>query len=369
MFASTELRRSPDALVFLTVCSRRLLSFLLLLLLSHFLVGCHSTSTTPSIEFTKLPASVEGGPDSAGTIEGHALNSRPGQQIVIYAKSGVWWVQPYAVSPFTKIQPDSTWSSPTHLGTEYAALLVDPSYHPPAKMGTLPKLGDGVVALATGSGGPPPVLVSKVVHFSGYEWKVREASSNRGGRPSKYDPSNAWTDEHGALHLRIMKINGKWTCAEVMLNRSLGYGSYRFVVRDVSHLDPSVVFGLFTWDDLDTDRNHRELDVEISRWSDPASKNAQYVVQPFYVPANVARFAAPAGVLTHSFHWEPNKVSFRTVRGASPGSGLVSEHTFTTGIPAPGDESVHLNLYLYGESPNPPGEQTEVVIEKFEFLP
>ena len=46
--------------------------------------------------------------------------------------------------------------------------------------------------------------------------------------------------------------------AEVKLSRSLGYGSYRFVVQDVAHLEPAAVFALFTWDDSARPRNgHR----------------------------------------------------------------------------------------------------------------
>ena len=37
-------------------------------------------------------------------------------------------------------------------------------------------------------------------------------------------------------------------CSEATLTRSLGYGTYRFVVRDVSHIDPSNVFSIFTFD-------------------------------------------------------------------------------------------------------------------------
>jgi hypothetical protein len=113
------------------------------------------------------------------------------------------------------------------------------------------------------------------------------------------------------------------------------------------------------------------MDIEISRWGDPASKNAQYEVQPFYVPANVARFTAPAGGLTHSFRWEPGKVSFRTVRGSvnDPGAEVIGEHVFTSGVPAPGAESVRVALYIYGKTEHPVQNGAEVVIEKFEYLP
>jgi hypothetical protein len=110
--------------------------------------------------------------------------------------------------------------------------------------------------------------------------------------------------------------------------------------------------------------------TEISRWGDPASKNAQYVVQPYYVPTNVARFAAPAGALTHSFHWEPGRVSFKTI-GGSPGGGAraVAEHVFISGVPSHGIESIRMNLYVYGSAQIPLENGAEVVIDKFEYLP
>jgi hypothetical protein len=85
-------------------------------------------------------------------------------------------------------------------------------------------------------------------------------------RDSSFIPANAWTDEKGALHLRIAKgqAPGSWTCAEVRLTRSLGYGTYTFVVRDATHTELSAVLTLFAWDDLGTEQKRRELDVEIS---------------------------------------------------------------------------------------------------------
>jgi hypothetical protein len=297
--------------------------------------------------------------------------ARPEQQIVLYAWSAKWWVQPFANQPFTKIQPDSRWTNSTHLGSEYAAVLVEPGYHPPATMDVLPVAGAGVIAVASVKGVSTSLEVQKTVSFSGYEWNVRSAGSDRGGSITSYDPSNVWTDENGDLHLRIANNSGKWTCAEVNLTRSLGYGTYRFVVQESSHLEPAAILGMFTWDDLAADQNHRELDVEISRWGDPLRKNAQYVVQPYYVPANVARFTAPSGKLTHSFVWEPGKITFRTVQDTRKGirPNVVADHVFTSGVPAPGGERVHVNLYFFGNAATPLRNPAEVVIEKFEYLP
>jgi hypothetical protein len=332
--------------------------------------ACRSTPARvePTIEFSRIPQADQGGRDKHDIIEGRVTGARPGQQIVLYARTGTWWVQPLADQPLTRIQPDATWMNATHLGTEYAALLVDPGFRPPATTNVLPVRGGPVAAVTVARGktsAPSPSL-----RFSGYEWRVRDAPSSRGGK-NFYDPKNAWTDRSGVLHLRIAQPSGKWTCAELSLTRSLGYGTYSFVVRDTSRLEPAAVFGMFTWDYSGTDQNYREVDIEISRWGDPSSKNAQYVVQPYYVPANVARFTAPSGTLTHSFRWEPGRLSFRTVRGSRTGTGSrpIAQHVFTSGIPSPGIESVRMNLYVFGSAKIPLENGAEVVVEKFEYLP
>jgi hypothetical protein len=180
-----------------------------------------------------------------------------------------------------------------------------------------------------------------------------------------------WTDEKGYLHLRMATVNGRWSCAEVNLTRTLGYGTYRFVVQDSAHLPPSAVAGIYTWDDLRSYTARNELDIELSRWGNAASKNAQYVVQPFYVAENVARFAAPPGVLTHTLRWEPGSASFKTIRGsaADPKAVTISEHVFTSGVPTTANETVHFDLYDFRHSKNPSQQPAEIVIEKFEYLP
>jgi hypothetical protein len=337
--------------------------------------GCISKqdNNQPSIKFTRVPQSDPGGRQPHDIIEGSVTGNVPGDQIVLYAKSGKWWVQPLVARPFTKIVPNSQgnpiWTSATHLGMEYAALLVKPGYKPANTLDALPTPGGLVAAVATvkGQSSPP----SPMIGFSGYQWRVRDRPSSRGGAFNEYSPKNAWTDANGAMHLRISKIANRWNCAEVSLSRSLGYGTYSFTVRDTSNLDPSAVFGMFTWDYAQPDQNFSEVDIEISRWGDPNNKNAQFTVQPHYLPANVAHFSAPPGILTHSFHWEHGRIAFRTSRGAEPRgtSSTVAEHVFTSGIPTPAIESVRMNLYIYGESRIPFGNGAEVVIEKFEYLP
>jgi hypothetical protein len=328
-------------------------------------------STIPSVQITQAPPADPGGPIRMAFIEGRASNTKPGDQIVLYARSGIWWIQPFAYQPVTKIQPDYSWRNSTHLGTEYAALLISPGYHPATKLSNLPPVGNGVLAVATAKGNPGKSIISETVHFSGYDWRVQTAAKDRGGQPNVYDPANVSIDDKGFLHLRIQEHNGVWSCAAVSLTRSLGYGSYVFVVRDTSHLGVSATLGLYTADDLRMSDEPNELDIELSRWGIADSKNAQYVVQPFYVSENVFRFLAPAGTLTHTLQWEPGRASFKSVRGSTPDprATKVSEHIFTSGVPTPAKEAAHIDLYNYRRLKNSPLKEEEVVIERFEFLP
>jgi len=321
----------------------------------------------PTIAFTRVPPTSEGGPDRVELIEGRVSRTEPGYQVVLYARAGIWWVQPLVTQPYTTIHRDRTFRCATHLGTEYAALLVRPSFVPPSRTAVLPEVGGGVLARAVVAGAPAPAPQRKTLRFSGYEWRARTAPSDRAGRPNTYAPGHAWTDAAGALHLRVSSGPAGWTCSEVTLERSLGYGTYRFVVSDTGAFDPRTVLGLFTWDDAAVAERNRELDVEISRWGDPANKNAQFVVQPYYLPANVLRFSAPAGPLVHTIAWERGRARFRTVRQRD--GALVAAQEFTSGVPEAGSEAVHLALYAFGPPDASRPLDDEVVIERFEHVP
>jgi hypothetical protein len=217
----------------------------------------------------------------------------------------------------------------------------------------------------------------RTISFSGESWRIKIASSKVGPGPNFFSDSteNVWVDGSGRLHLRITKQGGRWLCAEVVSNRSFGYGTYRWYLDSaVDALDPSVVLGLFTWND-DSAFNHRELDIEFSRWGDARSQNAQYVVQPWDTPGNLYRFNEPAGLnqSTHSFTWLPTSARFQSVRGlaAAPSSAnpLIVERTFTSGIPQAGGENARINLWLYqGRAPTS-RKAVEVIVNRFEFVP
>jgi hypothetical protein len=355
--------------------ARTLILTLATLGLNFALQGCRSQKSTdsPSLELTKIPPAAQGGRERVDTIAGRVNNARPGQQIVIYAHSGTWWVQPWPDHALISIRPDSTWSTETHLGFEYAVLLVDPDYHPLPTLDVAPTPGGPVALVKVVKGsGTPQFAPTGSLKFSGYDWAVRTIASDKGGTNNLYDPENAWTDASGALHLQIKRKSGRWACAEIYLNRSLGYGTYLATIRDTSHLEPAVVFSMFTFDEGAGEQRYREMDLEVGRWGDGASKNnAQYVIQPFYIPGNVFPFAAPSGTLTYLMRWESGRASFKTIRGRSfvSGAPVVSEHEFTSGVPSAGDAKLRLIFYVVASDKFPLQKPSEVVLEKFEYLP
>jgi signal transduction histidine kinase len=142
-----------------SLCARAGMFFLFVILLGLALGGCRASNHTvddgqTAIEFTSVPMAGGGDPKAVSTIKGRVIGAQTGQKIVLYSKGETtWWVQPFAVEPFTEIHPDSTWKNTTHPGTQYAALLVGPGFNPPATADELPT--DGVFAVAVTRGQLP----------------------------------------------------------------------------------------------------------------------------------------------------------------------------------------------------------------------
>lgn len=344
------------------------------------LAGCRTSPTTspPKIVFDRVPATGQDAqgqevPDQTGTLEGSATGIRPGERIVVYSKTDGRWGLQQPGQPFINVESKGRWRSQPVLGIEYAALLVDSTYNPPELTESLPSLGAGVAAVATVEGqGPAPVSPTpRTLNFSGYQWTTSTGPIFRAGSRNFFDPANARVDTKGALHLRISGKPDKWSAAEVKLNGNLGYGTYRFKVEDTTHLEPSAVLTLITWDGVGTERDRRELDIELSRWGFVDNTNVHYVVQPYYIPANFVRSRVPAGVFTHSFRWEPGQVTFSTMTGSGDASTdkVIDQHVFTSGVPTPTGQTVRLALYVFVRGRVPLKNENEVVIDKFEYLP
>lgn len=107
-----------------------------------------NSSTKPGIQIKEVP-SKGAGPDEVQTIAGTVSGVNASEsKVVVFARTNKWYVQPYIDSSDTSINEDGTWKTDTHLGSQYAALLVKNSYKPPTTTGTLPSVGGAVLAIA-----------------------------------------------------------------------------------------------------------------------------------------------------------------------------------------------------------------------------
>lgn len=350
-------------------CRRRLVVAAAALALPLLATACRASG--PAIEITDVPPGAAGGPERMVEIAGRAQGAQAGDSVVIFARSGLWYVQPFVVNPHTTIRSDGSWSTSTHLGAEYAALLVRAGYRPPPTVDALPEVGGAVLAVVRVTGvaglvGPVP----RSVDFSGYRWTIRQNPSDRGGQ-NQYDPENVRVADDGALHLSVTRRQGAWASAEVSLSRTLGYGTYAFSVRDTSTLDPAVVLSLYTYDTEAPLEHFREMAISVQRPDSRARANGQYVLQPNDIAANVSRFAVPVGTVTHLLRWEPGRVVFTTSPGARAHLTRTggTEREFSVGVPPTGKEQIRMALSYFRNSPRPPQRDAEVVIERFQHFP
>jgi hypothetical protein len=221
-------------------------------------------------------------------------------------------------------------------------------------------------SVAAGKPGYP-----NTVSWNGASWQVKTSTAAVGPGPNIFSKANVSVDASGFLHLKIARdASGRWTTSEVIAPTSLGYGTYTFTVATrLDQLDPNVVLGLFTWSDK-APYAHREIDFEAARWGNAADPtNAQFVVQPYDVANHLVRFTNPGVVRTvQQFTWRAGQVSFVS-RRLDTGATVFS-YTYTgADVPKPGDERVHLNLWLFGGAAPTNAQPVEVVVESFGFAP
>jgi len=325
---------------------------------------CPCCAAEPSVEIIGLnPNDIY--------INGRAYNFKKGQKIVLWAMTNMWYVQPFIDEPFTDINTDGTWRNYTHGWVRMVALLVDPAVYVPGSTRTYhPSSDDGVIAWTEY---PAP---SRALNFSGFRWEVKIAEDFvMGPGPNYFSESaeNSWVDGSGRLHLKTTERDGKWMCAEVVLDRALGYGTYEFqLVTDTPNtLDANDVFAGFTYETTE-----KEIDIEFSRALMGPPNFTQYVVQPWYKAENMHRFPLPEGAnTTHRFVWGPASVGFVSWKGFDPyppppGTAIQQWDYEGPDIPPPdGQERMRFNLWLFNGNAPENGVGSEVIIKSFTFTP
>jgi hypothetical protein len=106
------------------------------------------------VEITNIPPYDPYGGDStradiAGNIDGKAASDC---RVVLYARAGdTWYIQPRPET-LLPVRPDNTWTSWTHTGSSYAALVVRPGYDAHSRLDLLPPIGGYVLGRAVVDG-------------------------------------------------------------------------------------------------------------------------------------------------------------------------------------------------------------------------
>lgn len=246
----------------------------------------------------------------------------------------------------------------------------------------------------------------RVIEFSGFRWKVKSSETQVGPGPNWFSDrrDDVWVDDAGRLHMTLRNRDGHWWCTEVVTENAVGYGSYGFYLSSrVDLLDPNVVLGLFTWDDETYELNANcEIDIEVSRWTEPGAANLHYSVQPTSGkddPSGRYQERFQRGYLrleetpsTHRFDWRADEVRFLSYYGHGQPERQIDSWTYTAAgqparstiqhgrrtrrilIPEPG-ETTHLRLNLWlvdGDRDglgNPPlnGADVEVIFDRVEY--
>lgn len=208
------------------------------------------------------------------------------------------------------------------------------------------------------------------IEFSGILWDVRNGSGGPGPNLWSDSPNSVWVDAEGQLHLKIRKVGNSWYCSEVVARKSFGYGEYRFYVAgNMETYDPEIVAGLFTYE-TDT----REIDIEFSRWGDPASVDGWYTIQPV-ITGNQQSFPLnlTGDYSTHKFIWTGSNIFFQSYQGhyfnLPSTEYLIKEWNYTGNYNPPvGNERLHINFWLFGGHVPVNQQEAELIITSV-FVP
>jgi hypothetical protein len=104
-------------------------------------------ATNVRLEITDIPFAEKGGPDTRATIAGRIVGEVPPDcRVVVYARDeGVWFIQP-TTNAKHPISSDGSWSTWTHSGSAYAAILVPADFIPLRNLDSIPSLRGDVFA-------------------------------------------------------------------------------------------------------------------------------------------------------------------------------------------------------------------------------
>ena len=107
------------------------------------------------VELTTIPPRDTGGDNTRADIAGKVTGKvDPDYRVIVYARAYAnWYIQPTAQA-LHPIKGDHTWSTWTHTGDSYAALVVRSDYVPMVRLDVLPRVGGFIKARVISEGKP-----------------------------------------------------------------------------------------------------------------------------------------------------------------------------------------------------------------------
>jgi hypothetical protein len=211
-------------------------------------------------------------------------------------------------------------------------------------------------------------LKQNKILFSNYEWNIKSSSRKVGPGLNYFSSSseNVYVDEKGKLHLKVIKKDDQLYSTEISLTESLGYGEYSFKIEnDFTSFEDDIVFGFFLWDDDDCLNDHKEVDIEFSKWGNPKSNfNLQYIVHPFSDSSSSRFYLNTTGNTLHKIIWIKDKIEFISL--SLTDNKIIRTWQFNGKIPSPGNEKLKINLWAAGAKRIK--SETEAIISDFSFI-
>ena len=104
-------------------------------------------ATTPSVTIDAVPNDPPGEQLARLPVRGRVRGAPKGARLWLFALGDVYYRQPWFNSGPVKVQEEGRWSSSTHGGYEFVAVLASPDWKPPDTTPELPRV-DGHLILA-----------------------------------------------------------------------------------------------------------------------------------------------------------------------------------------------------------------------------
>jgi len=240
------------------------------------------------------------------------------------------------------------------------------------------------IALAVGAGNAAltrNATANDPSHWKGHEWKLTDGGM---AGVAKGNPGNVFVDEHGYLHLRIVKRGGNYTSSEMFSADRMGFGTYQWQIEGaVTNMDKSTVLGLFSYGpEAGIGANaENEIDIEFSQWNNTCDGcNADFTFWPTTGNQSLGpkedNFKIDLGgatLTTARFEWSSTKIVGTIMSGLQPlGTTANVLQTLTF---APPDYAARIpqvplplgmNFWCFKVLP---ATDQEVIIRDFQFVP